>query len=134
MIKLVSEQLSIKLKELGYDVPTAAYYSILGEENEPPVITNIENHNSVDHVYSAPSFEEVIDWLDSKGLYVSTGIQSDGEWHYIICVDFNCFSIKTTPMEKHSGFKDRGEAKQKGVESAVKYLLGKIGIYENSSV
>ena len=59
----VTKEIAILLKEVGYDVPTNAFYKF-----------NI-THRIIDTI-SAPTVYEVIGWLDSKGVYVEVATKA----------------------------------------------------------
>jgi len=64
----VTKEIAILLKEVGYDVPTNAYY--IETYHKCHEISTPKNFNEVQFYISAPTVYECIEWLDSKGVYV----------------------------------------------------------------
>ena len=79
------------LKEKGYPQETDYYWMLRGDE-EPHGITlhdkldyEDEDGGVVATFISAPTFHEVIDWLESKGIRVFAHYYLDnGKWVYVI--------------------------------------------------
>lgn len=70
MIKayLISKELAILLKEAGFEDECTYYYEKLNiPENEKHIPFNFNVLNSR---YSAPLTNHLIDWLDSKGIFI----------------------------------------------------------------
>lgn len=68
----VSREQAVRLKEVGYDVPTSqnydnAHLGIRGEDENIPI-----NWNKHSEVYSAPTLDNVCRWLrEVHGLHVA---------------------------------------------------------------
>lgn len=73
----VSKQIAIELKKLGYDVPANENYFEGRDESRYAQDGDYANHNKIDVTISAPYLDEVIDWLDSKGIHVNAWIIFD---------------------------------------------------------
>ena len=77
------------LKAKGYPQDTDYYWMLRGKE-EPHGITlhdklDYEDDGVVATFISAPTFHEVIDWLESKGIRVFAHYYLDnGKWVYVI--------------------------------------------------
>ena len=107
----VTKEIAILLKEVGYDVPTNAFYKF-----------NI-THRIID-VISAPKVHEVIGWLDSKGVYVVPYINTliDG-WLIEIIDGRNRIDMD----EMFKTYPTRLAAYTAGLPIAIDYLKNKKG-------
>lgn len=64
--KIVTEQVAFLLKDLGFDLETNHYYYVSDEGLTLSKKAELGNWNFYDTLYSAPSINDVNDWLYEK--------------------------------------------------------------------
>ena len=116
----VSLEAARLLKEKGYDRECVAYYQ--NDEFHPYALSryelSINNKNAAPpymEQYSAPTKDEAVDWLESKGMCIIVfrrTIDNKVEWRYVI----------HGHTEIISGFQTRLEAKDAAIIKACKLL------------
>ena len=84
----VDKQLSIKLKEKGFDVPCDAYFNPQNPNDCADYPFDADNFNRdtwAEGYYSAPDLHTVTDWLRDKGLHVYCKPNTNQDlWWFII--------------------------------------------------
>lgn len=73
-MKIVSFEISKKLKEKGFDCKVNAYYK---DTNKIFNTGNASNLNILTGVYSAPTISQVLDWLREHNIYIVVFINDD---------------------------------------------------------
>lgn len=79
-LKIIDKETAIKLKDAGYNLPCSSFYWTKGAEPDKIASGRKRNHNAnydACGILSAPCVDEVIDWLDSKGIYVFPSLWPD---------------------------------------------------------
>lgn len=122
----VSLEAARLLKEKGYDRECIAYYQ--NDEFRPYSLTrsglSMYNKNAApDYMnqYSAPTKDEAIDWLESKGIIVQTIPSTPNIWRWRI------FSMKYITYDDHTEdskilYTTRLEAEEAAIINALKLL------------
>lgn len=108
--QFVTYEIALKLKELGFDKKCFGYFGI---QNEVEIeISYNSNPNLIRRNFiSAPLWQQVIDWCDSKGLLVGT-----------IIVD-NLYKSTINKINYETElFDSRNESIKRAIEFAISYL------------
>jgi len=63
-VQRVNKAYAIKLKQLGFDLPTNCYYDT--ESNNFYICELLEDYNKNYRKYSAPSIKQAREWLNDK--------------------------------------------------------------------
>jgi len=101
-----------KLKEKGFDYMVNNYFQDNGRQEyfQPQYRANYNSSVSAGLTHSRPEHWQVINWLLEKhGIWVSTSILRDNEWHYTIrrrdnnwSIEFPSNRVFKTPQEAYS--------------------------------
>ena len=77
-----------RLKANGYNEECERFYNNFGMLTPKPIVNNNKHLDHIYHdmkMYSAPTYHEVIDWLESRGIRVFAHYYLDnGKWVYVI--------------------------------------------------
>ena len=122
-LQRVSKDQAIRLKAVGYDVPCEIYYDTFEKSVNRIKTDNSQkgayNYNQQEHYASAPYLDEVIDWLDSKGIIICPDFV-EGQW-YARGIDSSGVVLW------HSGdlplLPNRTFAKSAGIDRALELLI-----------
>lgn len=115
----VDWKLALRLKAIGFTEPCFAYYWTMKDTFHYTV--RYENHNRIGLKVSAPLWQQVIDWLDSKKLFIDIDHEFGEDWAFTIDNGGN----------GHSGdeiaYMDRTQATKFAIDSAIS-IIETIGI------
>ena len=130
----VSLEAARLLKEKGYNEVVESYYDTLGELNEVrSIFQNSVADNSFLHrfgdYYAAPSKDEAIDWLESKGIIIELSYDDKGHldkarWEYFVYThDKNGWvDAMVCSWEEYNYYKTRLEAEEAAIIKALELL------------
>lgn len=130
----VSLEAARLLKEKGYDRECMAYYQ--NDEFRPYSLTrsglSIYNKNAAPHYmnqYSAPTKAEAIDWLESKGIYISIKVslpaieRKKNMYSYDVLIkEGDGVRRPNVDVNWYSRHANRNECMQKAIEKALELL------------
>jgi hypothetical protein len=125
-------EISLKLKEIGFDEDCLAYYKdtkIVGvnrwdrKDFEFHYISLKEITNITSEIVLAPLWQQVIDWLHCKGVFIIINMDITSMWVYQIGPGF-------PPMEKiipkwitsHYVYSNPNEAREQGILKAIELI------------
>ena len=76
---IVTKEVAIKLKEIGFNYETLYYYNL---NNNTLELNPIKNHNECEIKVSAPFYSQVFDFLSELGIEIEIGIDISHGRHY----------------------------------------------------
>ena len=117
-------ELALQLKEKGFDEPCLAYWSTYNKSIPELVINEQSKGNwSLKEDYcTAPLYQQVIDWFETKGIYISinTACYSVPIWSDW-CVQ-RIEPYTEVFSEQDESYENKYEALNKAIEEALKHI------------
>ena len=132
----VSYKLALKLKEKGFNEACLALYSRKGELTSLDAIDYeelrgvINSHTNYNFPCTAPLYQQVVDWLDSKGIHIqiTPEFYQDGiNWNFQVweydSKAYDCVSDRSSMMygDNHE-YPTRIDAINGAIEEALKLI------------
>ena len=78
--EFVTYEIALALKELGFDEPCFGYYGIENELNFE-ISCNLDHNLTRRNFMTAPLWQQVIDWLDSKNIFIDITYHKSGKFY-----------------------------------------------------
>lgn len=122
-MEVIKNSQAVKLKDAGYKNPCNQYYLSGNTRIKKP--RTKQDWNEAVNSYSAPYLDEVIDWLDEKGVFISVTPTIERDFTVQVYISPRGLDYELEWEWEMRGIPSRTLAKFEGIDRSLNILLSK---------